>query len=157
MPLLETINQDFTRSLKEKDAPRLSVLRLLKGALQNAAIEKRGKTKDINAALVDDEVQTVIKRQVKQLEEAREMFAAGGREDMVKQNDAELKILKAYLPAQVSEEVVREAVAKVLAGLGKVGASDFGKVMGMVIKETKGQADGALVSRVVKEILTTTK
>lgn len=154
MPLLQTIDQDCTRSLKEKDAERLSVLRLLKGALQNAAIEKRGKTKAVNAALTDEEVHAVIKRQVKQLEEAREMFAAGGREDMSKQNDAELKILKAYLPAQVSEEVVREAVVKVVAGLGKVGASDFGKVMGMAMKELKGQADGTLVSRIVKELLT---
>ncbi len=153
MSLLTKIDQDFMQALKEKAAERLSVLRMLKTAFQNAVIDKRGKTNDLKASLTEEEAVSVIKRQVKQLEEAQEMFASGGRPELAAQNKAEVAILKAYLPAQVSEETVREAVKKVVAGLGKVGPADFGKVMGMAMKELKGTADGNLVSKIVKEIL----
>ncbi|MBI4135327.1 GatB/YqeY domain-containing protein [Candidatus Uhrbacteria bacterium] len=153
MTLLTKIDQDFIQALKAKDAERLSVLRMLKTAFQNAVIDKRGKTNDLKASLTDEEAIAVIKRQVKQLEEAREMFASGGRPELAAQNEAEVAILKVYLPAQVSEETVRAAVQNVLAGLGQAGPSDFGKVMAAVMKELKGQADGTVVSKIVKELL----
>lgn len=155
MSLLQTIEEDYKKAFRGGDKIVTEVLRVLKTALQNEEIAKRGKAGDREAKLTDEEVFAVIKRQVKQLEEARDLFAQGGRQDLVTQYEAELTVLKKYLPAQASEEAVRAAVTKIVASLGAVGPGDFGKVMGAVMKELKGQADGTLVSNVVKEILGT--
>lgn len=153
MTLLETIAEDYKKAFKGGDKPVVEVLRMLKGALMNEEITKRGKTGQREAMLTDDEALAVIKRQVKQLEEARDLFTQGGRADMAAQNEKEIVILKKYLPAQASEEQVRVAVKKVLAGMAGAKPSDFGEIMGAAMKELGGKADGTVVSKVVKEIL----
>lgn len=153
MSLLETITEDYKTAFRSSDKATVEVLRVLKSAFMNEEIAKRGKSGEREAKLTDDEARAVLKRQVKQLEEAGELFAKGGRQDLKDKNDAELVILKKYLPAQASEEQVRSAVKKVLATMAGAKASDFGKIMGAVMKELKGGADGTVVSRVVKEIL----
>lgn len=153
MSLLQTIEEDYKKAFRGGDKAVTEVLRLLKTAFQNDEIAKRGKTGDREAQLTDEEALATIKRQVKQLEEARDLFKQGGRQDLVTQNDAEIAILKKYLPAQMDENTVREIVKSVVLKMGSSGPSDFGKVMGQVMKETKGSADGMLVSRIVKELL----
>jgi hypothetical protein len=153
MSLLPTIDADYQKAFRGGDKAVTGVLRVLKTALYNAEIEKRTTKKDREAKLTDEEAQAVVRRQIKQLEEAGELFKKGGREDLVAKNEAELAILKKYVPAQASEEEVRAAVKKVLEGIGKVGPSDFGKIMGAAMKELQGGADGTVVSKVVKEML----
>src|SRR3989338_3076152 len=149
MGLLQTIEENYKKAFKGSEKTAVDVLRLLKTALQNEEIAKRGKTGEREAKLTDEEALAVVKRQVKQLEEAGELFAAGGRADLKSKNDAELAILKHYLPTQMDEGKVREIVQSVVSGMGKVLPSDFGKIMGQVMKETKGQADGVVVSKIV--------
>ena len=153
MPLSLTIDDDYKAAFRGGDKETTSVLRLLKTALTNEEIAKRGKTGEREAKLTDEEALAVVKRQVKQLEEARDLFAQGGRQDLVAKNEAEITILKKYVPASASEEQVREVVARVISSLGAVSPSDFGKVMSAVMKELKGQADGTAVSKAVKEKL----
>ncbi len=152
MSLLQTVEEDYKKAFRGSDKPVIEVLRIVKTALQNEEIAKRGKTGEREAKLTDDEVLAILKRQVKQTEEAGEFFLKGGRADLKTKNDAELVILKKYLPAQASEDQVRKAVEKVLSGMVGAKSSDFGKIMGAVMKELKG-ADGTVVSKVVKELL----
>lgn len=149
MSLLQTIESDYKDAFKGGDKITTGVLRILKTELYNVEIAKRGG--DEEQGLNDEEALTVVKRQVKQLEEAKEMFAQGGRDDLVAQNEKELAILKKYLPQMMSEDAVREQVKKVIAGMGEVGPGDFGKVMGLAMKELKGKADGGVVGKVVKQ------
>ena len=153
MSLLQTIDDDYKAAFRSGDKETISVLRLLKTALTNEEIAKRSKTGEREVKLTDEEALAVVKRQVKQLEEARDLFAQGGRPDLVAKNEAEITILKKYVPASASEEQVREAVARVISSLGAVSPSDFGKVMAAAMQELKGKADGTVVSKVVKEEL----
>ncbi len=153
MPLMQTIDEDYKKAFRGGDKPVVEVLRVLKSALMNVEIEKRGKAGEREAKLTDDEALAVIKRQVKQLEEAGELFVKGGRQDLKDKNDAELVILKKYVPAQVDERTVRAAVKKVLSGMAGAKPSDFGKIMGAAMKELGGKADGTVVSKAVKEML----
>ncbi len=150
---MQTIEEDYKKAFRGGDKPVTEVLRVLKSALMNDEIAKRGKSGEREAKLTDEEALAVIKRQVKQLEEASELFTKGGRADMAAQNEKEIGILKKYLPAQASEEQVRQAVKKVLSGMGSPKASDFGKIMGAAMKALGGKADGTVVSKAVKEIL----
>ncbi|KKW17396.1 MAG: hypothetical protein UY58_C0004G0020 [Candidatus Magasanikbacteria bacterium GW2011_GWA2_50_22] len=153
MNFIQTIEEDYKRAFRQQDKLFVAVLRLVKTALTNAEIEKRAKVGSREATLTDEEALATVKRHIKQLEEAGELFRQGGREDLLKQNEAELLVLKKYVPASLPEETVREAVKKVLAGLPKAGPGDFGKIMGLAMKELAGKADGALVGKIVKEIL----
>ena len=153
MELLQIIESDYQKAFRGAEVAVRDVLRVLKSALQNEEIAKRGKIGDREAKLTDEEALATIKRQVKQLEEARDLFKQGGRADLVAQNEAELVILKKYLPMQASAEEVRAAVKKVLAGMPGAGVSDFGKIMGATIKALGGKADGTLASKMVKELL----
>ena len=153
MSLIQTIEEDYKQAFRGGEKVTVEVLRGIKTAFQNAEIEKRAKTSDREAKLTDEEALAIVKRQVKQTEEAGELFKQGGRQDLVAQNQAELTVLKKYLPAQMDESKVREIAKGVIAKMGKPTPSDFGKVMGAVMKETKGQADGNVVSKIVKELL----
>ena len=152
MNLFETIESDYKNAFRASDKPVIEVLRIVKTALQNEEIAKRGKSGDREAKLTDEEVLAILKRQVKQTEEAGELFEKGGRADLVSKNKEELTILARYMPAQMSEDEVRRIASMVIARMGQPSPSEFGKVMGAVMKEVKG-ADGTVVSRVVKELL----
>ena len=153
MALIQTIEEDYKKAFRGGEKIVIEVLRGLKSAMQNAEIEKRAKTSDREAQLTEEEVLAIVKRQVKQTEEAGELFKQGGRQDLVTQNAAEFAVLKNYMPARMDETKVREIAKGVIAKMGTVAPSDFGKVMGAVMKETKGQADGNVVSKIVKEML----
>ncbi|MBI4434561.1 GatB/YqeY domain-containing protein [Candidatus Uhrbacteria bacterium] len=146
MTLTERITADLTVAMKAKDAARLSALRMLKTALGNAEIDARGSGKAF-----DDAAQlAVVKRHAKQLAEAAEEYRKGGRADLVSQTESELKIIEQYLPVAMSVAEVRKVVAAVRA---KTGATQMGPFMGAVMKELQGKADGAVVRKIVEEML----
>ena len=141
--LLDSIKGDLVAALKLSDATAVSTLRFLLAAIQNARIEKGGE-------LTEGEILSQIQKDAKRHKESIEAFKAGGREDLVSKENAELEILNKYLPAQMSEEQVAKIVEEVIAQTGASSAGDIGKVMGGVMAKIGTQADGGTVSQIVK-------
>jgi hypothetical protein len=140
------IKEDLKASLKERDELRSSVLRLLLSDIKNASIEKR-------AELSDEEIIEVISRSVKKRKDSIESYKRGGREDLVKKEEDELKILQVYLPEQMSEEEIEKLVEETISEVGASSPAEFGKVMEKVMGKAKGKAEGKTASRIVKEKL----
>ena len=145
--LKEKLEKDYIEAMKAKEAQKVSTLRLLRAAVKNAEIDKMKKFES------DAEVEAVIKTDVKKMREALEMATAAGRTEMAEQAEVELKILVAYLPEQMDEASVRAVAAEKVKEMGPVTIKEMGRVTGEVLKELKGKADGGLVSKIVKEIL----
>ncbi|MFA5029698.1 MAG: GatB/YqeY domain-containing protein [Patescibacteria group bacterium] len=150
MSLQKKIEEDFLVALKAREESLVSTLRMLKAALQNKKIEKTLPKEDF---LPDEEVVAVLKSEIKKRKDSVESYQAAKRDDLVGKEQAEIDILNKYLPPQLSQEQVLGIVKEVIAAAGPVGPADFGKVMGQVMKQLGVQADGQLVSRLVKEEL----
>lgn len=146
MNLKKKIISDLKDSMKAGDQVTRGVLRLLNSDIKNAEIEKGGEAGD-------SEVVELIKRSVKRRKDSIEQFAKGGRADLVNKEKEELAVLEKYMPEQMSEEEIRKIVKKIISESGAPNASAFGKVMGMAMKEIAGNADGSVVSGIVKEEL----
>ena len=144
--ILEPLKVDLNEALKARDEIRVSVLRFLLSAIHNQEIKKQQE-------LSDEEVTAVIQKQTKERRESIEAFQKGGREDLMKKEEAELDILSKYLPQQLSEEEVKNLVTEVIRETGAGSPADFGLVMGAVMGKVKGRADGQLVASLVKEVL----
>src|SRR5947209_8578878 len=125
MTLQERIDNDLKDAMRAKDATRLGVLRMLKSAVKNAAIEKGGAT----ATLDDAEAAQVIRKQVKQRQDSIEQFEKGGRPELAAKEKDELAILTSYLPQQMSAEAIAEAVRGTIAELGATSRAQMGAVM----------------------------
>ena len=150
--VFETINADLKAAMKSGDAARLGTLRMLAAAIHNREIEKHG-APDGKGGLTPEDVLEVVQREAKKRKESIQLFTQGGRKDLADAEAAELSVLKAYLPEELSEDEVRKVVAAVVAAVKPQGAKDFGKVMGVAMKELKGRADASLVTALVKESL----
>lgn len=144
--LRERLHVALTDAIRAQDALRRDVLRLA----QNAAysIEKRE-----HRELTEDEMLAVLTREVKTRRESVEAFRAGGREDLAAKEEAEIEVLREFLPEALTEEQLREMVAAAIAETGAASPRDLGKVMGRLAPQTRGRADGKLVSRLVNEAL----
>ena len=149
MGLKEKIESDFKKALENKESEKISILRLLKAALKNREILLRGKNKELD----DDEITQVISREIKKRRESIAAFKKGNRLDLAEKEEKEIAILKEYLPEQLSDDKIKEIVKEKISEIGALGPSDFGKVMGVLMKELKGKADGAKVAEIVKKQL----
>jgi hypothetical protein len=147
MSLRSDIEARFIEAMKAKDADKVSTFRMLRSALKNAEIDKQFKE------LSDDQVIEVIGREVKKLKDALADFEKAGRAELKEKTDAELALLSAFLPAQLSDSEVLAAVAAKAAALGLSGEAAYGRLMGEVMKDLKGKADGGTVGKAVKEFL----
>lgn len=145
--LLSDIKSNLTEALKNRDSEKLSTLRLLISEINNFEISHYPPSS--KGKIGDEDVLSVIRRQVKTHKESIDLFEKGGRKDLVAKEQKELEILQAYLPKQLSEEEVRGVVKRVIDS----GATEFGKIMGTVMKEIAGRMDGTVVSKIVKEEL----
>ena len=144
MPIVEQVEKDLVAALKAQEALKLSVLRMMKAALMNKKVE-RGKAVD------DTEALAVLRTLAKQRHESVEAFRKGGREDLAAKEEAEIKIVQAYLPAAASDEDIDAAVAAAIAETGATTAKDFGKVMKAAVAKLAGKsADGKRVSEKVR-------
>ncbi|MDL2297725.1 GatB/YqeY domain-containing protein [Synergistaceae bacterium OttesenSCG-928-D05] len=146
--LMQQIQDDLVKAMKNKEEVRLSVLRMLKASMQMMQVEK-GK----DSTLTDDEVMVLLRRLIKQRNEAAEMYKNGGAEDRAQNELDEAKILEAYLPAQLSDVQLREIVANVAKEVGAQSVRDMGKVMGKAMSAVAGQADGNRVKAIVQDHL----
>lgn len=146
MSLQNQINSDFKEALKNKDTKRLSVLRMLKSSLQNKQIE-------IGEELNDEQISETVVKEVKQRKDSINQFTQGKREDLAKVEEGEIKILEKYMPKQLSEKELSQIIDKAIFKTGGGASQDMGKIMGMIMPQIKGKADGFLVSKLVKEKL----
>ena len=145
MSLKETLQADLKEAMRQNDTVRKTALRLVLAAVTNAEIER--------GPLSDADIQAIIAKQVKQRQESLAAFQKGGREDLMAQEEAELKVLSAYLPQQMSRAEIEELAAQVIAQVGATSPRDLGKVMRELMPRVKGRADGRLVNEVVRELL----
>ena len=143
MNLQEQIEKDFLSAYKAKEEVRVAVLRMLKTAIKNRQVE-------LLRPLTDEEILEVIGRQVKQRLESIEQFRQGGREAMAEREEAELAVLKAYMPTQLTPEETAAAVDAAIAETGASGPREMGKVMQAVMVRFKGRIDGKAVSELAK-------
>lgn len=141
--LIEKLAADLKQSMLAKDVARTSTLRMLKSAIEYYKIEKKQET------LTDADVTSVIKKQIKQRQDSIESFTKGGRTDLVTNEQAELAVLKTYLPDELSPAEVEAIVKAVIVEVGATTKNDMGKVMKAVQAKTAGRADNRLVSQLV--------
>ncbi|MEK9179487.1 MAG: GatB/YqeY domain-containing protein [Patescibacteria group bacterium] len=141
--LKQQIQGDVVVALKAKDSKKTNILRGIISQVKNIEIDKK-------AELTDEEVVAVIKKQVKVLLEAKEMFENGGRADLAVENEEEINMLKVYLPAEVSDANLEEKVKAVL--LKNDANTNIGQVIGICIKELKGMGDASKIAELVKKL-----
>jgi len=146
MTLLERLGEDLKQALKAKDAVRVSTLRLARAALHNTEIQ-RGRP------LTDEEAQEVLRLEARRRKEAIEAFRRAGREEMAHREELELAVLLEYLPTPLSEEELRRIVQEAIQRLGASTERDVGRVIGAVMREVRGRAEGRDVERLVREAL----
>ncbi len=146
MNLADRIVADLSTAMKQKEASVVGTLRMLRAAIKNVEIDKQ-------RSLAEEEILAVLRTSLKQLTDAKEQFTQGGRADLVQKTDAEMVILNAYLPPEMSDSDLDAAVRAVVADVGATSAKDFGKVMGAVVAKVGGSASGGRVSVVVKTVL----
>jgi hypothetical protein len=151
MTLEERIKSDLDAAFKARNAMTTDTLRLLTAALHNRSIEKRGKGGE--EKLTEEEALEVLRREAKKRKEAAMLYIQGNRQDLAEKENAELSVLSVYLPAQMGEDEIKKEIMKVLASAGAADTKEFGKVMGLVMKELKGKADAGVVTRILKESL----
>ncbi|MEX2573536.1 MAG: GatB/YqeY domain-containing protein [Balneolaceae bacterium] len=150
MSIQDKIRKDIKESMKAREADRLRVLRSLKAKLMEKEISER---KGGDASLSDEQAVGVLLKAAKQRRESIGQFEKGGREDLAEAEKKELEIIEDYLPKMMSEDEVRKAVNEKIEKLGASGMDDMGKVMGSLMNDLKGKAEGSLISSVVKEEL----
>lgn len=146
MTLTQRIDDDYKSAFKARRKEEVSCLRLIRAALKN-------KEKEARQELTDDEVVRVLKTLAKQRQDSAEQFRAAGRDDLATTEEAELKILAAYLPAEIDEATAREAVGRVIEETGASSMKDMGRVMKAALDALGAGADGKMVNQIVREIL----
>ena len=145
--LEEKINKDYCESMKARDQLRSSTLNFLRAQLKNIHIDKK------HDELPDLDVIAVIKKQIKQRQESIEQYTQGGRQDLADKEAAELTLLKAYLPQEMSEEELKKIIEGVIKETQASSIKDMGKVMKAVAEKVSGRADNKVVSELVKRAL----
>jgi len=162
MNLREQISHDLKESAKAKDQMRLSTLRLLSAAIKNREVEKRTKLSKAESStekleeqskLSDEEILSVISSELKKRREAAEQYRQGKREELAEKEEAELKTLSVYMPAQLSEDELRKIVKETIKETGVTSVQEMGKLMGALMPKIRGKADGSLVNKIIKEEL----
>ena len=149
--LRDEINTAVKEAMKAKDERKLSTLRMVNSTLKNADIEARGQGKP---PLGDDDVLGVLQKMIKQRQESVELYDKGGRPELADQERAEIAVISAYLPKQMSEDEVKAAIAATIAETGAASMKDMGKVIAALKAKYAGQMDFGKASGLVKAALT---
>ena len=150
MTIHEQLKKELPEAMKARDAERLRAVRNLLAAFTNELVAKRMKPQEI---LPDDMALAVIKRMANQRKDSIAQFREGGREDLVLSEENELAYLQKFLPKEASEEEIRAVVEKKKDELGISDKAQMGALMGAVMKELKGKADGNTIKKIAEETL----
>ena len=143
MPLKDRITEDMKAAMRAKDQPRLSAVRLLLAAMKQKEVDER-------VELADADILAIIEKMIKQRRESIAQYESAGRKDLVEAEQFEVKVLSEYLPQQLSETEIADAIAAALAESGAAGVKDMGKVMALLKPRLAGRADMGKVSGLVK-------
>ena len=146
MSLKEKISDDMKAAMRAKESEKLATIRLINAAIKQREVDER-------IELNDEQVLSVIEKMIKQRKDSITQFEAGGRQDLADKEKAELEVLAAYMPAQLSETEVQAEVQAAIAQAGAAGPQDMGKVMGVLKGKLAGRADMTAVSALVKAAL----
>lgn len=146
MSLLDRLTEDMKSAMKAGEAVRLGTIRLLRGQIKDAAIDKR-------ADLTDDEELGVLANAAKKRRESIQAYQDAGRLDLAAREEAELAVIQSYLPAALTAAEVETIVDRAITEAGAQSIRDIGKVMPLVMNQTKGRADGKMVSGMVRRKL----
>jgi uncharacterized protein YqeY len=146
MNLKERLDEDMKLAMKSKASLKLSVIRLLKSSIKNEEISKMKK-------LGDDEIIAVIQREIKRRKESMEEYKKAGREELEKKEEAEANILYEYLPAQASDDDLREYILEIASQIPEGTKASIGIIMPKVLEKFKGRAEGKRISILAKEII----
>lgn len=147
MNLEEKVSEELKKAIKEGDQVRMDVLRSIRAAILE--FKKSGINREMNE---EDEIK-ILNSLAKKRKEAIELYEKGGRTDLADKEKKELEVIQSFLPAQMSEEEIRNFLVNIINELNAQSPSDLGKVMGRAMKELKGKADGSLVQQIAKELL----
>jgi uncharacterized protein YqeY len=145
--LKERLLADLYTAMRQQDLQRRDHIRFLRSIIANAEIEWQREA-------TDQDVQVLTSREVRQREEAIEIYRQAGRQDLVSQEEAAIAILSDYLPEQASPDAVRQVVQRIITELGASGMKDMGAVMKRAMSELRGKADGSLVNQIARDLLT---
>ncbi|MDQ6988606.1 MAG: GatB/YqeY domain-containing protein [Mariprofundaceae bacterium] len=145
--LIQQITDDMKTAMRAKDKLALGVIRMLRAALKDKEIELKGQS------LTEDDVLAVIGKLIKQRKDAATQYAEAERPDLAEKEQAEIKVLEVYLPAQMSQDEVIALVAAAVAEAGATSMKEMGKVMAILRPQAQGKADMGLVSAQVKAAL----
>ena len=146
MSLKQKLQEDLKSSMKNKDAIKKSVITLIRSSIKQYEVDNR-------VELQDDEIVDLIAKQLKQTRDSREEFAKAGRDDLVSKAEAEIEVLKEYLPQQLSEEELNEIVISTISEVGATSMKDMKKIMTSIMPKVKGRAAGKLINELVKKNL----
>ncbi|MCY4321346.1 MAG: GatB/YqeY domain-containing protein [Bdellovibrionaceae bacterium] len=147
MSLKEKILEELSASMKQRDKAKVKILRFINSAIKNKEIEIRPKD------LTDEHVISVLKKQIKQINESLEHYKKAGYSDQVKEEEFQISVLKSYLPEGLSSEELKKVVIEVIAETKANSIKDMGVVMKTVMAKTKGLAEGKILSQMVREEL----
>ena len=147
MSLKDRINDDMKAAMRAKDAPRLLTIRGLLAAMKQREVDER-------ISLDDAAIVAIVDKLCKQRKDSIAQFSAGGRQDLVDKESAELAVLEGYLPRRLSTTEIETEVARIVAQTGAAGPSDMGRVMAAAKASLAGKADMGAVSAAVKRVLT---
>ena len=146
MTLKDRLNDDLKDAMRSRDTLKRNTIRLLLSAIGYEEIARKG-------SLDDDAITQVLTKQAQQRRDSIEAYTKGGRSDLVAQEEAELAIVTAYLPSPLSAEEIGAIVDAAIADAGASGPQDMGKVMGRIMPQVRGRADGRQVSALVNQRL----
>lgn len=147
MSVYDKLLSDMKDAMKARDKVRLGVIRGIKAQVMNA------KVADGNHDLTEDQINNIIMKEIKQQKESLEEFQKADRKDLAEEQEAKLKIAEEYAPKQLSEAEVEKIVQETISQVGAESMADFGKVMGAIMPKVKGQADGSVINKLVKQQL----
>lgn len=157
MSLKDQLSADLRDAMRAGDETRKSTLRMLITAIRNAEIPpetKGGEAPATGRLELDDEgVLNVVRREIKQRRDSIEMYAKANRQDLVAAEEAEVAVLQAYLPAQMSREEIEAVAREIISRTGAAGPADKGKVMPVIMQELRGKAEGREINAVVTALL----
>jgi len=147
--LKQKLQEELKQSMLSRDEMKTSVLRMLLSAVNYYEINKGG----AGYTATDEDVLSVIQKEVKQRKDSIEQFKIARRQDLVDKETKELELLQEYLPEQLSEQTLITLITQTIKDLGATSIADMGKVMGVLMPKIKAKADAGVVSRIVKEEL----
>ena len=144
--MLQKLKNDLKQAMKDKNVLKRDTIRLIMSGVKQIEVDQRREVSE-------EDVLKLIQKGVKQREDAISFAKDGGREDLVEQNQAEIDILTSYLPKQMDDKELKEAIKQIIQKVGATTMKEMGKVMGLATKELSGKADGKRINIAVKEML----